>query len=433
MMNNEKTNAYSSAHLKRTCRRIIVGFQNIRAWKYHIWLALGFLAFIIVSWALRFQSEDLTWNTSEIEYIRINLKWITIYILLFAGGCYAASRPLYARQIEYSLIEAGIVDHIGLPPQFLHYKRNKNGGDRICFYSKGIPPEEWRDKCEILETSLNIHIIDIVPGKNNREVAILATSGDLQMIESIPWKRRFMPEEAYIIACGDAYGVRIDISLRDTPHILLAGSTGSGKSWLLKLLLAQLIQKSAIVTIADFKGGIDFGAYWEEYASIITEETETVDCLRNLATGELEKRKKLLKETDCANIDEYNDEFEPFLPRMVFACDEVAELLDKTGASKERKEQIQEIEGYLSTIARLGRAVGIHLILSMQRPDANLLSGQIKNNIDGRMCGKSEDTLSMIVLDNTDASRRIPKTSHGIFINQDGIMFKAFSLPPEYK
>ena len=115
------------------------------------------------------------------------------------------------------------------------------------------------------------------------------------------------------------------------------------------------------------------------------------------------------------------------------AIDEVAEVLDKKGLKKEQKEKIEKIEGFLSTIARLGRAVGIHVILSMQRPDANVLAGQIKNNIDARICGKAEDTLSMIVLDSTEASRKIPKTSHGLFVNQDGELFRAFLLPAEFK
>lgn len=66
------------------------------------------------------------------------------------------------------------------------------------------------------------------------------------------------------------------------------------------------------------------------------------------------------------------------LPRYIFACDEVAEVLDKTGLSKEQKEQVAQVESRLATIARQGRAFGIHLILATQRPDANILAGQIK-------------------------------------------------------
>ena len=111
---------------------------------------------------------------------------------------------------------------------------------------------------------------------------------------------------------------------------------------------------------------------------------------------------------------------------IIFACDELAELLDTTGLSTKEKAPIKEIEKYISTIARLGRAFGIHLILATQRPDANILSGQIKNNISYKICGRADQILSQIILDSTDAYINIPSDSQGLFINQDGILFKSF-------
>ena len=110
----------------------------------------------------------------------------------------------------------------------------------------------------------------------------------------------------------------------------------------------------------------------------------------------------------------------------MFACDEVAELLDKTGLEKAAKEKVVKVENLLSTIARQGRAFGINLILATQRPDANILSGQIRNNIDYRACGRADDVLSKIVLDNTDASEKIPKYEQGLFLDNMGTLFRAF-------
>lgn len=101
-------------------------------------------------------------------------------------------------------------------------------------------------------------------------------------------------------------------------------------------------------------------------------------------------------------------------------------MLDKTGASKEQKAIIDEITGKLATIARQGRACGIHLILATQRPDAQTLSGQIKNNIDCRICGKADNVLSQIILDSTDAATAIPKHSQGRFLMHDGTVFQGY-------
>ena len=110
----------------------------------------------------------------------------------------------------------------------------------------------------------------------------------------------------------------------------------------------------------------------------------------------------------------------------IFACDELAEMLDKTGLTKDQKEIVNKIEGLLSTIARQGRAFGIHLILATQRPDSTILNGQIKNNINCRICGRADNVLSMIILDKTDAADQIPEDAQGRFLLHDGTMFQAY-------
>ena len=101
-------------------------------------------------------------------------------------------------------------------------------------------------------------------------------------------------------------------------------------------------------------------------------------------------------------------------------------MLDRTGRSKEDKELLAQIENRLATLARLGRAFGIHLILATQRPDANILPGQIKNNLDFRVCGRADDILSGIILGNNSADDQIPKDARGRFLTGDGTVFQAY-------
>ena len=108
--------------------------------------------------------------------------------------------------------------------------------------------------------------------------------------------------------------------------------------------------------------------------------------------------------------------------------DETAEITDTTGMDKPQKELAAAIVGKLGTIARQGRALGISLIVATQRPDANILPGQIKNNIDYRICGKAYDVLSQMILGNTDAADQIPKDSQGLFLSHDGTIFRGFWL-----
>jgi len=215
----------------------------------------------------------------------------------------------------------------------------------------------------------------------------------------------------------------------NNPHdcglILLGGSTGSGKSVLLKLLIMQCVKKGAVVCIADFKGGVDFPAVWHRKCRMVFENTDLFEMLTTLV-DELERRKDQLRSSGYANIDEYNKSNGNLLSRIVFACDEVAEVLDKNGLSKDDKELVSKIEGKLSVIARQGRAFGIHMILATQRPDANILTGQIRNNIDCRICGRADNVLSQIILDNTNAADQIPKDAQGRFIRHDGTVFQGY-------
>ena len=97
-------------------------------------------------------------------------------------------------------------------------------------------------------------------------------------------------------------------------------------------------------------------------------------------------------------------------------------------APPSHKEVLAQIENKLATLSRLGRAFGIHLILATQRPDANILPGQIKNNLDFRVCGRADNVLSQIILDNTSAADQIPKDARGRFITGDGTVFQAYLL-----
>jgi len=226
---------------------------------------------------------------------------------------------------------------------------------------------------------------------------------------------------------GESLTGPVTVNLANIPHILLGGSTGSGKSVLLKLLLMQSLRKGAEVYIADFKGGVDFPKVWHQKCHMSFTENDLLATLNQLVSV-LEYRKGRLAETGYPNLDAYNEATGDGLPRLVFACDEVAEMLDRTGKSKEDKERLGQIENKLSTIARLGRAFGVHLILSTQRPDAAVIPGQIKNNLDFRVCGRADNVLSQIILDNTSAADQIPKDAQGRFITGNGTVFQGYLL-----
>ena len=187
----------------------------------------------------------------------------------------------------------------------------------------------------------------------------------------------------------------------------------------------QAKKKDAIIFLADFKGGLDYPVIWHKSCNIIT-DPEKLDSELERVLAILEERKNILVRYGEPNIAECNEKHGTEFKRIIVACDEIAEVLDKTGLDKDQKAVINQIEAKFSTIARLGRAFGIHIILATQRPDADILKGQIKNNIGYRICGRADKVLSQIILDNSEASDKISPNDQGMFLINTGTLFKAY-------
>ena len=335
--------------------------------------------------------------------------------------------PLGRRVAKDQLQSIGLVNHAGMPPDLLRKRRDKDN-PRVTvweFCNRSIPLQEWEKKRLAIETALGITVVKLAYAKGKSRVLVYAVSADDDLPEVLKWKDSYLSPKSFVLVLGESYTGPVTVNLAHIPHILLGGSTGSGKSVLLKLLLMQALHKGAEVYITDFKGGVDFHKVWHEKCQICFTEENLLDTLDRLVE-DMEHRKSAFKALGCPNIDAYNETAEQPLPRLIFACDEVAEMLDKTGADNERKKLLAQIENKLSTIARQGRAFGIHLILATQRPDATVIPGQIKNNMDFRVCGRADSVLSQIILDNTSAAEQIPKDARGRFITGDGIVFQGY-------
>ena len=358
---------------------------------------------------------------------------VTAY--LFVGGLALLTLLLYpfgrrAAKDQFQCI--GLINHAGMPPDLLRKRRDKDN-PRVTiweFRNQSIPLQEWEKKCLAIETALGITIVKLAYAKGKSRVLVYSVSADDDLPEVLKWKDSYLSPKSFVLVLGESYTGPVTVNLAHIPHILLGGSTGSGKSVLLKLLLMQALHKGAEVYIADFKGGVDFPKVWHEKCRMCFTEEDLRDTLDQLAAV-LEHRKSAFKALGCPNIDAYNEIAERPLQRLIFACDEVAEMLDKTGADNERKKLLAQIESRLSTIARQGRAFGIHLILATQRPDATIIPGQIRNNMDFRVCGRADSVLSQIILDNTSAAEQIPKDARGRFITGDGTVFQGYLFDEE--
>ena len=391
----------------------------------------AFYAVVIVIWFFSKDHFSLE-NTELISPAFVALSKLILPVTLIGGTVVILilyGTPIGTGRITNELQRIGLTNSAGETPVLTAKAKDEKQPEVTVFEfdGVGIPLTEWENKRQRIEAALNVHIVKLKGGKNKRSIMLYTVPAGNQLTSRIEWNDSYLIKDSSTLVLGKSLLGIVTVDLAKIPHILLGGSTGSGKSVLLKLLLMQAVKKGAVVSIADFKGGVDFSSAWHEKCRMCFDEDRLIELLTELVE-EMERRKVLFRKQGCPNLDEYNRQTGACLPRYIFACDEVAEILDKTGLTKEQKEKVSLIESRLSVIARQGRAFGIHLILATQRPDANILSGQIRNNMDCRICGRADNVLSQIILDSTAAAEQIPKDTAGRFLLYDGTVFQAYLI-----
>lgn len=424
-MNEDKEKARIADTRNRIFQRIMLGLNKLKQRRNLLFMLIP-IAFAIALILISYSNCN-----GDTGFDRLVLKADIIASILFAVLItlvilYFLGIPKGTTKIENGLLEAGINNQLGKTMMLTDKQYDEDSGmTKLIFNPKGIPIETLQDKTSEIEQALNVGLYDMEIGKNRRELILKTVSLDNKLKPFIPYSNEYMLKDETKFVLGESiYGQEIwDVNIKT--HGCIGGSTGSGKSLLEKLIMIQGINKGYKVILYDFKGGVDFPPPWEKYIELNFDYDSTIKSLSALV-DEMNYRKNLFKEVGCSNIKEYNNTHDDRLKRYLICIDEIAEMLDKTGLDKQTKEKVTTIEGYLSTLARLSRSFGFTLLVCTQRPDATILSGQIKNNLDFRACGRADNVLSQIILDNTDASKKISKQARGRFLTDEGRIFQAY-------
>lgn len=184
------------------------------------------------------------------------------------------------------------------------------------------------------------------------------------------------------------------------PHLLVAGIPGSGKSVVVRSILTSLIlnkHDELELYLSDLKGGVELGLFKDLY------------CVQDFARSIVELY-RMLKTVEQRMNDRYEIMFKMNVrkwtgERIVLVMDELADL--KTGESGDPDKKLKaSIKTKLRLIAAKGRAAGVYLVLSTQRPSVDVIEGTIRTNIDSAICFRTRDAIqSRTVLDNDDASQ----------------------------
>lgn len=296
-------------------------------------------------------------------------------------------------------------------------RRFKIGGDVISTYiGPVVTTFEFRPSADVkvsrilnLQDDLtmalmakSIRIQAPIPGKD--VVGIEVPNDEIQTI----YLREILESEVFknaksplTIALGkDIVGNAFVTDLKKLPHLLIAGTTGSGKSVGINSMLLSLLYRNSPKTLRlmmiDPKM-LEFSIYNDIphlLTPVITDPKKAVNALSNMV-AEMERRYRLMAEAKTKNIENYNEKMkelgEEELPFIVVIIDELADLMMTAG---------KDVEFYIGRLAQMARASGIHLIVATQRPSVDVVTGLIKANLPSRISYKVGQKIdSKVILD----------------------------------
>ena len=275
------------------------------------------------------------------------------------------------------------------------------------------------DIARVMEAQ-SVRVLAPIPGSNHVGVEIPNQDPQTIFLKNVINSEKYLKSKAKLkLAIGK--GTLGDISILDLvemPHLLIAGTTGSGKSVSLNTIIVSLLyqlkpEEVKFVIIDPKKVEMSLYRGLENHyllkfngidESIITKKDNAILALRSLEK-EMDSRYDLLAEAGKRNISEYNDMMKKskkdLMPYIVLMIDELADLMMYSP---------RDVEAPIARLAQLARAVGIHLIVATQRPSVDVITGVIKANFPARIAFQVATKIdSRTILDENGADKLIGK------------------------
>jgi DNA segregation ATPase FtsK/SpoIIIE-like protein len=219
-------------------------------------------------------------------------------------------------------------------------------------------------------------------------------------------------------------GKNIFKDLKELPHLLVGGSTGSGKSVFLYALLCSILKthpnKDDCQILLSSSKREDF-VYFEGLPQLVksrvfTDAVEMTELFKNFIYKESERRGELLITARKRDIDAYNLASKEKLAPLVVIVDEFADLTDQPSSRQEKNDFYTPIR----KIAQTGRSRGIHLVLCTQRPSADLVPSNIKAQLNGRLALRVNDAIASRMIIDDNGAERLQKHGDMLYKTETG-------------
>ena len=253
----------------------------------------------------------------------------------------------------------------------------------------------------------SVRILAPIPGKDRVGIEVPNSQGSFVYLKEMFSSNEFQKNPAALtLALGkDITGQPVVTDLDDMPHLLIAGTTGSGKTVCVNSLILSLIFRNSpaelkfVMIDPKMVELMPFNGLPHLLCPVVTDSKKAYTAL-NWVVSEMEERYRLLAKAGARNIESYNEKQEK-LPYIIVIVDEFADLMNVSR---------DQTETAVQRLAQLSRAVGIHLILATQRPSVNVITGVIKANLPARISFKVASKVdSRTVLDMNGADKLLGK------------------------
>jgi S-DNA-T family DNA segregation ATPase FtsK/SpoIIIE len=454
-MNDQKTNTDSDllARLTFVFTTLFVFFaktiftvlfrRSTWTWgRVNFWLwYFGITLLVIYSpkWDLPYILQKMPWRNSQrlgvwIEYhlkysSQAQIVWIVPFVLwiLFIG----AITKIKNHKFQVAIDHLGLQNKKGETPRVIDVISTTVDQKKLIIKAVGFDVNSFKNSKTILESALNMYVQDIRIVENNRSlIDIRVSPKELPLL--IPFDEvSHHLARPYSFLVGEGVFGFICEDLTKIHHILIAGSSGNGKSWFQKQLLIGILKSSSSVQLylIDLKMGVEVKVFEKlSNVHIAKNDLSAVQTLRAVEQ-EMDRRFRYLESKSYTEIDCIRDG----LDRIVVLVDEASDLFTIVRTSEDKGEYAIHARNLSDRIAKLGRAAGINLILGTQKVVKETIDTRVQSNMTARMIFRmNTGPASVTVLGNNLAYELPQVPGRGIWsVGSKDIVVQAPKLTPE--
>ena len=339
-----------------------------------------------INWAHKVAPEVFT------EWVSLILKsspWPLHYMLIFTWMGFVVLILLGLRSyrekqsFQKKLNEVNLKSGQGTPPKIVAIEKSGEFRTRLVINSKGVGLDTYSAKKSDLASSFNSLIESIQPGRSPQFVEILLTTKVLPTRVDLASMIGYL-KKPYSIVVGESLGGIVTTDISTLPHMLIAGSTGGGKSVFFKQVLLGLLHSSNHIQmyLLDLKGGVEMKEFGDlPNVRVIKNESEAVHVLTKIR-DEMKRRFTILEKCGHKNIVSKRDK----LDKIIIGIDEASELYTMVSNNRSKKKLILQARELTDELAKLARAASIHLIFATQKINKDTMDPKVQENIGGRVC-----------------------------------------------